>query len=270
MGVFSNFFNYSKPGPGVDKDEEKKRRFFLFFELFFRKFWKMIQLNLLYLVCWIPAVFASLYLADFHPLLGVVGALVVGAVTIGPATAGAVYVLRCYTTETPVFLASDFFRNFKENFKQSAAAFLFNALLLYSCYVSYNMYGEYFGGGFLSIVFKALVLLMGIVVLFETFHVFLVIVTVDLKFKDVLKNCFLFSVLNFFRNFWSLVFGIGFLWIEYLFYPLSGFVFPFFGFIVSLFIFTFNAYPVVEKYIINPYYEENKPDEQEESPLFED
>ena len=54
MGLISNMFNYSKPGPGVEKEEQQKRRFFLFFELFFRKFWKLIQLNLLYLLFWIP------------------------------------------------------------------------------------------------------------------------------------------------------------------------------------------------------------------------
>ena len=63
-------FNYSKPGPGVDKDGPQKKRFFYFFELFGRKFWKLIELNLLYLVCCIPIV------------------------TIGPATCGLVYILQ--------------------------------------------------------------------------------------------------------------------------------------------------------------------------------
>lgn len=70
--AFFGLFNYSKPGPGVDKNGPKKKRFFLFFELYFRKFWKMIELNLLFLVCCIPIV------------------------TIGPAIAGMTYVLRNY------------------------------------------------------------------------------------------------------------------------------------------------------------------------------
>ena len=47
MGLFVK--NFSKPCKGVDKEEQQKRPFFLFFELYFSKFWKMIQLNLLYL-----------------------------------------------------------------------------------------------------------------------------------------------------------------------------------------------------------------------------
>ena len=31
MGLISNMFNYSKPGPGIEKEEQQKRRFFLFF-----------------------------------------------------------------------------------------------------------------------------------------------------------------------------------------------------------------------------------------------
>lgn len=271
MGLISNFFNYSKPGPGVNKDEDKKRRFFLWFELFFRKFWKMIQMNLLYMLFWVPAVAAGYLLADFNPVLSAFAFLAIGAVTIGPATAGTVYVLRCFATETPVFIWSDFWRNFKENFKQSAAAFLLNALALYACMIAYQFYGQWLGDGLLTVFFKALVLLVGAVICFECFHVFLVIVTVDLKMKDVLKNSFFFAVLNFGRNLWSTLFGIGFLWLEfYLFWPLSGFIMPFVGLIIPLFIFTFNAYPVVEKYIINPYIESRKEFAEEDEPVFED
>ena len=94
MSLFGGLFNYSKPGPGVDKNAPKKKRFFYFFELFGRKFWKLVELNLLYLLCCIPVV------------------------TIGPATCGLVYILRNFANEKPVFMVSDFFDAFKSNFKQ--------------------------------------------------------------------------------------------------------------------------------------------------------
>ena len=40
-------FNY-KPSPGVDKGRPIKNRFSTFFELYFRKFWKLLELNLLF------------------------------------------------------------------------------------------------------------------------------------------------------------------------------------------------------------------------------
>ena len=94
MSLFGGLFNYSKPGPGVDKDGPKKKRFFYFFELYGRKFWKLLELNLPYVLCCIPIV------------------------TIGPATCGLVYILRNFANEKPVFMVSDFFDAFKSNFKQ--------------------------------------------------------------------------------------------------------------------------------------------------------
>ena len=269
MGLISNMFNYSKPGPGIEKEEQQKRRFFLFFELFFRKFWKLIQLNLLYILFWIPPLIAGTLLTPYNATLADLAFFLVGTFTAGPATAGAIYILRNFATQTPVFLLSDFFQQFKENYKQSALAFLFNSLALFACYASYLFYGEHLNMGFMNYVFKAMVLIMALIVAFETFHVFLMIVTVDLKLRDIFKNCFLFSILNLVRNFCSLLFAVGFLWLEYKFFPLSMFIFPFIGLTLPLFIITFNAYPVVKKYAIDPYYE-TQGDKLEDESVFED
>ena len=42
--------NFAKPGPGVAKDGPQKRRIVVFFEIFFRKFWKLVQVNFIFLV----------------------------------------------------------------------------------------------------------------------------------------------------------------------------------------------------------------------------
>lgn len=89
MGLISNMFNYSKPGPGIEKEEQQKRRFFLFFELFFRKFWKLIQLNLLYILFWIPPLIAGTLLTPYNATLAYLAFFLVGTFTAGPATAGA-------------------------------------------------------------------------------------------------------------------------------------------------------------------------------------
>ncbi len=113
--------------------------------------------------------------------------------------------------------------------------------------------------GFMNYVFKAMVLIMALLVAFETFHVFLMIVTVDLKLRDILKNCFLFSILNLVWNFFA-VYCLQ--WVFYgwniNFFRFSMFIFPFIGMTLPLFIITFNAYPVVKKYAIDPYYEKNR------------
>ena len=54
MAGFLGFGNFQKPGKGVKKNEPEKKRFFQFFELCFRQLTKLIQLNLLDLLCCIP------------------------------------------------------------------------------------------------------------------------------------------------------------------------------------------------------------------------
>ena len=50
MAGFLGMGNFQKPGKGVKKEEPEKKRFFQFFDLFFRKITRLIQLNLLYLL----------------------------------------------------------------------------------------------------------------------------------------------------------------------------------------------------------------------------
>ena len=47
-GLFGGMFNYAKPGKGIDKNAPQKHRFLFFFELFFRKIWKLLGLNIIY------------------------------------------------------------------------------------------------------------------------------------------------------------------------------------------------------------------------------
>ena len=89
MAGFFGLFDLAKAGPGVSKNEPKKKRFFLFWELYFRKFFKLILAGLLYLVVSIPIV------------------------TIGLAQAGLTFVKRNYSREKHVFLPSDFFDTIK-------------------------------------------------------------------------------------------------------------------------------------------------------------
>ena len=45
-GLFG-FFDYTKAGPGVSKNEPKKKRFFQFWELYIRKFFRLCFADLL-------------------------------------------------------------------------------------------------------------------------------------------------------------------------------------------------------------------------------
>ncbi|MEG2597647.1 MAG: DUF624 domain-containing protein [Oscillospiraceae bacterium] len=227
--AFLGLFNYNKPGPGVDKGETNKTRFFYFFELYFRKFWKLMGLNLLFLLFCIPIV------------------------TIGPAIAGMTYVLRNYANEKPTFMVSDFFDAFKSNWKQSTALFFLD--LIGSAIVGFALYwymktGDHSWGMMLLLggcLFAAFILF------FMRLYTYLMAVTVDLKFKDILKNAWIFSIVGLRTNF------ITFFFTALIAVPLIFLLPPSFPVIVLLgfstigFISVFNSYPYIIRYMVEPY-----------------
>ena len=62
MGLFGG---YEKAGAGIAKDAPKKKPFFRFWEIAFRKFWKLFEVNLLFMSAFIPLVAAALSLYFF-------------------------------------------------------------------------------------------------------------------------------------------------------------------------------------------------------------
>ena len=92
MGLF---YNNNVAGSGVSKTTGQKKPFIRFWELFFSKFWKFFQINLIYFVFCLPVV------------------------TIGPATAAMTAIMRNFYLERPQFIFHDFKQEFKKNFKQA-------------------------------------------------------------------------------------------------------------------------------------------------------
>ena len=159
MALFG-MFNYAKPGPGVDKDAPKKKRFFYFFELYFRKFWKWVELNLLFCLCCLPVV------------------------TIGPAIAGMTYILRNFAQERPVFMVSDFWDAFKSNFKQGFCIWFLDVLVTGIASVAFAWYFINSGMSWAMAIPLGLCILAEILLMFMRFYSYLMVVTVDLPVKN--------------------------------------------------------------------------------------
>ncbi len=78
MGLFTR--GLGKPGKGIDANAPEKRSFFRFFDIFFRKFWHFVRLNILYVVMCIPTfiiifVLSSLISNSFFDASGVIDTL---------------------------------------------------------------------------------------------------------------------------------------------------------------------------------------------------
>ena len=240
MGIFSGI--YENSGAGVAKNGPDKKRFIIFFEVFFRKFWNLVLLNLIYFVFCIPIV------------------------TIGPATAGFTKVLKNYSQEKNAFLWSDFITSFKKNFKQAFPIGLFNIFMAFCIYLGFQMYPSLAKDNILFYVPFLLTCCITLTLIIMNFYIYLMIVSTDIKLKDILKNSFILTCVGIKKNFITLL-VVGIIIAVNILLMLESFafilLFPVLTLSIIGLVISFNSYPLIEKYVINPYYKsrgEENPD----------
>ncbi len=224
MGLFNN---YMKEGKGVGK-EEKTPRFLLFFQIFFRKFWNLVMLNMLYVLFCIPIV------------------------TIGPATAGMTKILRNYAREEHAFVWGDFIETFKKNFKQS---FLFSLLDLFVLtFLTLDLLSiQNVTNQVLSTVSMAAILFSLTIWIFMRYYIYTMMITFRLTFRQLLKNAFIFCWAGFFRNLFltAIIALITLLAVWYLGIIYLGFFLLIIYFSLCGFLINFMTYPLIKKHMID-------------------
>lgn len=251
MAGFLGFGNYSKPGRGVSKDEPQKNSFFLFFELYFRKFWKLIEVNMLYFVLCIPF-FIPFILANIYAHNNVVLYYISMIPIIGIAivTSGFTYILRNFAREMPVFIWSDFIDTMKKNWKQSL---IFGAIDLVAFFIisfSINFYYHQVSNNNLFSIPFVLCVLCTVIFVFMQYYIFPMLVTFYLNTKQILKNAFIFAFAGLGRNI-VITFFCGLLALAvYLFSPISLFLAPFILLSTFGFIIVFNSWRVIDKFMM--------------------
>lgn len=216
MGLF---FNYIKPGPGVDKNAPQKKGIFRFFEIFGRKLGMLIKLNMLYFVCSLPMLLLLFFffsptilglienvvkeseiVSEFHVVLTMF--FTVTAITLlgsGPASAAAAYIERSFFREEHVWLMSDFFEKFKENFKQAIIVSIISIVAMVASFFAIKFYfRQYFMTG--SMIWFILTLLLGFfILLFALMHCYIyqLMVTFENKLFDLYKNAAILTLSTF-------------------------------------------------------------------------
>ncbi len=265
MGLFNS---YQKEGKGVEKNAMRPIRPLYFFELFFRKFSKLLLINLIYigltLPIWIAVVmflfndnlqtnFSIQYVGGWLRILAMVFLLF--SPLIGPATAGMTYILKSFANEMPVFMVSEFFEHFKKNFKQSTLLTLLNGvfLLSFSLTLSQGDSSLMLFGGETSLGILRMPLLVFLVVLtFVNYYAFSMMVMFRLKLIDILKNSFIFALAKLPLNLLILVLIVVISYAAF-YYPMIGLLltalilYAFCGFLV-----VFSVYPTIEKHMLIP------------------
>ena len=296
MGLFSSD-RYFKPGKGVEKDAPQKKALFRFFELYFRKFWKYVLVNLIYMAVLLPILFyiyASVYGVLYYffldlgftpeqveriwtPMLHMTTAyysrlplavtntlMILSALAYGPCRAGVTYVLRNFYQEKHAWI-SDIWDKAKENWKQGLFFGLLDVLVFFLAF--FNMSYDPEGGLTLPLtISKYLTVLAVVLYCFMRRYIFLMIVTVHLNIRSVLKNAWLLMMIGIFRNVGGCLLNLV-LWL--ICYALVLLVHPLFEvlllmmFSLTNLINVFSAYPLIQKYMIDPISELS--DEQREA-----
>lgn len=250
-----DLFNYGKAGKGVQKNGPKKKPFFLFWEIFGNKFWKMFQINLIFFLFCIPVV------------------------TFGPALAAMTQVMRKFTIGEPIFVFHEFKTAFKKNFRQSFFLGIFDIALIVLIVYNINFYVAAFqeGQGAENKMMIALSLAMAFIIYMMHFYIYPQIVALNLRMSQIIKNSFILMIVGIKRSFAAFFATAVPVVIMVMFLPYSLLALPLVPMAWMSFIATFCAYPVIQKHIIDPYYEargEKNPEyaryDTGEEALFED
>lgn len=247
MAGFFGLFDYNKPGPGVSKNAPKKKNFFIFWEIFFRKFWKLILANLLYVLVSLPVV------------------------TGGLAQVGLTFVTRNYAREKHVFLPSDFFDTIKKNWKQGLIAgileIVVGAILSFALYF-YWMNVTHEDSGLMHIFMFACAMAVAVIFCFMRYYLYMQLITFRMSMRQLIKNSFFFAMIGIKQNLLISVvllalyaLGIGSLFLFGTYFPvaiilmlvLHILIFPAF----RSFLIQFTIFPLIQKMMIDPYYKEH-------------
>lgn len=278
MGLFNG---YLKEGPGVSKDAPEKHRFFLFFELFGRKFTRLIQLNLLFFVCLIPIIIGLYTSFGFNPNLFTDGAVnmevlktqpliqlsgdIVGLVIYilslfitGPAIAGFTYVIRNFQRQEHAWVMSDFKDNFKSNFKQATILAFIDSVVYFLLYVAFVFYTYALPAHSSPLtnfapMLTAVIVVIAIVYTWMHYYIYVMMVTFDLRLKDIMRNALIFALGKLPLNVMITLICGAIVIASVIFNTVIGIIL---SAIITLsligYIIVFSVYPTIENYLIAP------------------
>ena len=232
FGKAMNRYYYGKSGQGdFNRDDLPTNRWQLFWEMLRVRFSGLVRLNLMYVVCWLPAIFIigrffamgltgldavsqlqvqastgeiaveafneqfALYAEAIKSLLFQTLLLLIPAIAItGPFTAGIAYVTRNWARDEHAFIWSDFIDAVKGNWKQALLTSVITGVMPTVVYVCNLYYGGLVASNPLFIIPQVLCWLIGIIWCMMLIYIYPLMVTYELSYKGVLRNAALLAI----------------------------------------------------------------------------
>jgi uncharacterized membrane protein YesL len=271
MAGFFGLFDYTKPGPGVPKNAPPKSRPRLFFEVLVRKFWKIIQINMLYTLFNIPGLFflfiGTLFMfpntmfneieVDFY-LRVMFGAFFVcfPILCFGPAQAGMTFCLRNFAREEHAFVWSDFKENALKNLKEGLMICLIDfAAFLLLC-IAINFYSQLIAEQKIWALFTFGIIALAFL-MFSMMHLYIypMLVTFHISVKQLYKNALIFATIRFLPNIGILLLCALIIFATFLITEIGVLLFVLITSSLIGLIINFYAYPTIKKYMIDRIHE---------------
>lgn len=220
------------PGPGVTEPPPEKgiKRFGF---LLTTHFWKLIQLNLLFVLFSLPVL------------------------TIPAAYCGMNRVLIKLVREGNCFLWYEFSKEFKANFLKSLPFGIVTAVLLFFSYYAFSWSLSGGGTGMDIVLIVVGFLLLGAAILFSS-YIFVFLPTLDLKNRLIAKNAFILIWTEWKTNFVILGCTIAMLFIIIAFFPVSIVLLPVIWFSLLQLIVCTAVNEPLQRRIIGPWEQKQK------------
>lgn len=283
MGFFGG---YDKPGKGITEEDLNKKGIALYIDILIRRFWKLVGINMIYLVASIPAILISWAVSAFLLALlqnSIGNALSIDALLVmqmfttgvlllftgsGAASVGMSYVVRKYVNDTHAWVFSDFFDSFKSNFLQGTIIYIINLFVVTAIFVSLIFY-NFLMEGIMATVLSSILLVVGVIFIMMQMYIYPMAACFKLKTKDVYRNALLLTLGKLPWN--VLAFAVTIVFISVLSYIISE---AYAIFIIIMGLYSFAVYTqifmtnnIVKKYVEEPALEmEKNNSEAEEEP----
>lgn len=206
---FMQRFYYGKAGQAdYTPDQMPSNRVQLFFEMLRIHFTGIILVNLMYLVFCLPAilwsginVMALLAAQETQSLAEMQGLLLTYLLGMIPCLAiagvgapGEMYVLRNWARDQHAFTLSDFKDAVKENWKYGLITGLINGVSLFLVAVCYFFYGQMAAQSAFFLIPQMLAVAVAIVWWMMNMLIYTMMVTYEMKYKDLLRNSALMAI----------------------------------------------------------------------------
>lgn len=189
----------------------------------------------------------------------VMGAMVIfHIVTFGWQTVGSTYILRNLVRGDGVFLISDYFYAIRRNWKQGLVMGIIDTAVIGMLVFDFMFFWGQPSSGLNNFMY-VMIIALALIYFIMRFYTYLMLVTFDMKIIKIFKNALIFVALGIKRNVMALLGMAVLAGVAVALILLFGSLLPAliilpFLYLLSFcgFMATFAAYPVIQKYMIDP------------------